>query len=87
MAGCRIGRGAEMAETAMVTKAGVLDMQVCVPTEWADEKVREFAERNYPCGTTNGWHIRREGDRLLSGSAERVDCGVRSGFVHIMLDA
>jgi hypothetical protein len=76
-----------MAEEPIVTHGGALDMQVCVPAEWADELVCDFAERKFPCGTTGGWHIRHEGDRLLLGQPERVDCGVRSGFVHIMLDA
>jgi len=72
---------------AQVTKYGFLDMQVCVPAEWSDEQAVSFAEAQYPCGTTHGWRIRREGDPDLSGSSERACCAERSGFVHIMLDA
>ena len=72
---------------ATVTKHGLLDMQVCVPKDWTDEQVIEFAEQKYPCGTTNGWHIRREGHELLSGSPERVQCAQDQSSVHIMLDA
>lgn len=72
---------------AQVTHAGALDMQVCVPSGWTDDQVREFAEREFPCGTTNGWVIRRQGRRLLSGSDERTKCAGREGFVHVMLDA
>jgi hypothetical protein len=73
--------------SAQVTRAGMLDMQVCVPADWNDEQVRTFAEAEYPCGTTNGWQIRREGDEALGGSPERVSCGERTGFVHVVLDA
>jgi hypothetical protein len=70
-----------------ITKRGTLDMQVCVPSEWTDEQVKSFAERENPCGTTHGWQIRREGDEALVGSKERVQCASISTNVHIMLDA
>lgn len=72
---------------ATVTHHGVLDMQVCVPKEWTDEQVVEFAEKHFPCGTTHGWQIRREGHKLLSGAPERVVCAGDQGCVHLMLDA
>jgi len=73
--------------TAEVTMRGVLDMQVCVPTEWTDEQVLTFASRANYCGTTNGWFIRREGNPALLGDPERASCQDRAGHVHIMLDA
>lgn len=69
------------------TIKGLLSMQVCVPTDWTDDQVLKFAEKEYPCGTICGWVIRRQGDELLSGADERVKCAGRDGFVHIMLDA
>lgn len=76
-----------MAQTAVVSRQGVFDMQVCVPKDWTDEEVLAFANKEYPCGTKNGWVIRKEGDRLLEGDKERVTCEDRPKFVHIMLDA
>ncbi len=73
--------------SAEVTKRGALDMQVCVPVDWTDEQVKEFADLENLCGTTGGWFIRREGDKALAGCAERVPCKDRAGYVHIMLDA
>jgi len=73
--------------TAEVTRSSFLSMQVCIPTDWSDDQVREFAERENPCGTTNGWQIRRDGDEALAGCAERVTCEQRGGHVHVMLDA
>lgn len=70
-----------------VTRFGVLDMQVCVPEDFTDEQAIAFAEKEYECGTINGWFIRRTGDPLLLGKNERVKCKGREGFVHIMLDA
>lgn len=81
----------EQAENARlsgtVTHAGALDMQVCVPRDWTDEQVVKFAESEIPCGTTCGWQIRRQGDKALSGSDERVTCASDPDRVHIMLDA
>ena len=70
-----------------VTWAGILCMQVCVPVEWSDSQVDEFAETMNPCGTVHGWHIRRQGHEHLSGCDERVKCEERDGYSHIMLDA
>lgn len=74
-------------EGAEVTKRRGLAMQVCVPTGWTDEEVLQFASISNPCGTMNGWQIRRQGHEALKGDDERVDCHDREGFVHIMLDA
>jgi hypothetical protein len=71
----------------MVTRYGALDMQVCVPAIWTDATVVTFAEREYPCGTQTGWHVRKEGSASLNGDPERVKCSQRTGFVHVMLDA
>jgi hypothetical protein len=76
-----------MSEGAEVTRRGVLSMQVCVPADWDDYAVKRFADRENLCVTSNGWFVRKEGDKALAGSPERVPCEKRPGFVHIMLDA
>lgn len=73
--------------TAAVTRRGALDMQVCVPSAWTDEQVKDFADRENECGTEHGWQIRKQGDPALAGADERVKCADRGGHVHIMLDA
>ena len=70
----------------MVTKRGILSMQVCVPDDWDDDQAVEFANKENPAGTTGGWCIRRQGDKALAGDDERVKCTGREGYVHIMLD-
>lgn len=72
---------------AEVTRGGIFDMQVCVPSDWTDEQVQHFAEQEYPCGTQAGWQIRREGSKYLAGDPERQPCEEREGCVHVMLDA
>ena len=69
-----------------VTRFGILDMQVCVPEQFTDEQVIAFANEANPTGVSNGWVIRRQGDKFLSGCDERVPCQDRAGCVHIMLD-
>lgn len=78
-----------MPEQPMVTRHCALDMQVCVPSEWTDDQVKDFADRENPCGTTHGWAITREGDKALRGDGGRVSCqgNDRKGYVHIMLHA
>jgi hypothetical protein len=75
-----------MDKKPQVTRTGLLDMQVCIPEEWTDEQVKEFADRENMAGTENGWIIRREGDKALAGQPERCKCSDREGYVHIMLD-
>ncbi len=76
-----------MSDGAEMTRAGALDCQVCVPADWDDTAVKQFAENVNPCGTEHGWQIRKEGDEALDGDPERVPCQSRPGFVHVMLDA
>lgn len=76
-----------MTTEPQVTKAGVLDMQVCVPATFSDDEIVRFAEKEFPCGTTLGWQIRKEGSERLMGHPERVGCAERDGFVHVMLEA
>jgi len=76
------------ARTASVTRKGLLlDMQVCVPSDWTDDQVRDFAEYKNPAGTTNGWQIRREGHDALKGAPERINCTMKPNHVHIMMEA
>ena len=75
-----------MVGAAQVVRHSLLSLQVCVPKGWSDDQVLGFAEGAQPCGTENGWFIRREGDDALKGMPERVPCLERDGFVHVMLD-
>jgi hypothetical protein len=69
-----------MDELPMVTRVKVLSMQVCVPKDWNDDQVVNFAEKENPCGTTAGWVI-------VKGNDERVQCAERPTFVHVVLQA
>jgi hypothetical protein len=70
-----------------VTLRGALSTQICVHKEWTEKEILEFVNRENPCGTENGWQIRREGDKALNGDPERQPCDSRKDFTHIMLDA
>lgn len=69
-----------------VTKRGLLGMQVCVPADYSNEQVEQFANTDNPTGIESKWVIRRQGDPALAGCDERVQCESRAGCVHIMLD-
>ena len=69
-----------------VTRTFLFDMQVCIPKEWKDKQVVEFANTNNPTGTDHGWYIRKQGSKYLVGDDERVSCVEHDGMVHIMLD-
>lgn len=72
--------------TPTVTQMNLLSMQVCVPKDWTDDQVVAFAEREYPCGTTNGWSVRNRVEEVPEYQA-RVTCGNDDDFCHVMLDA
>lgn len=73
--------------TPALLRYGFMDLQVCVPADFTEAQVREFAESAAPCGTDQGWQIRRDGDPALNGDPERQPCGSRTGRVHVVLDA
>jgi len=72
--------------SAQVVRTSFLSMQVCIPNEWTDSEIIYFAEKENPCGTTNGWFIRTE-KKLLENDPSRNPCSEIKGFVHVMLDA
>lgn len=72
-----------------VARTSALCMQVCVPAEFTDKQVVEFANNANPAGTQNGWIIRKQGNPALAGDNERVSCqgmNSRKDCVHIILD-
>lgn len=71
----------------VISRRGMMSMQVCVSKDWTDEQALVFAEQENPCGTENGWVMRHDGHKLLAGAPERVACDEREGCVHIMFDA
>jgi hypothetical protein len=71
---------------AQVTHTNLLGMQVCVPKDWTDEQVELFANTVNPTGIESKWQIRRQGDPLLNGCDERVQCDERESCCHVMLD-
>lgn len=64
-----------------VTKWSLLNMQVCVPADYTDEQVEEFADKNQPTGLTHGWKI----TQAANGDPVRVPCKERPGCVHVLL--
>lgn len=69
-----------------VTKRSALSCQVCVPADYSDIRVKEFADLANPAGLPAGWLVRKQGDPALCGCDERVPCKSRPDFVHVMLD-
>lgn len=69
-----------------ITRQGIFDMQVCVPKDWTDKQVINFANSENPSGLSHGWRIKKEGHEDLKGDPERVQCDQRQEFVHIMLE-
>lgn len=74
---------------ATILQMGVLAVAVCVPKDWTEKQIIAFAEREYPCGTSAGWNIRREAraQELRSDQHERQPCDELPDHVHMVLDA
>ena len=69
-----------------ITIHGLLSIQVCVPHDWEDEQVTDFANQELPTGISSRWSIRKKGHALLQNDPERQPCDGRPNFCHIMLD-
>jgi hypothetical protein len=65
---------------------GVFDLQVCVPVDWTDEQLTEFANEQVEAGTTNGWVMMHNGNKYLEGDPERVPCAEKANFIHARLE-
>lgn len=62
---------------AKILREGVFYVQVCIPTDWTDDEIRDFAEQEYPSGTQSGW--------LIKEDLGRVPC-LESGYkIHVVL--
>lgn len=68
-----------MSNAPEVLRVCLLQMQVCVPKEYSDAQVEDFANMESPTGISSIWVIRRE-------VPERADCEERCGCVHLVLN-
>jgi hypothetical protein len=75
-----------MSDRAEILQVGIFDLQVCVPVDWSDKEVEEFANKANPAGTAGGWKMLEDDDPLLDGDPLRNPCGERSDYVHIRLE-
>ena len=73
-----------MAE-AQIIRIGFFQMQLCVPKEFSDKEIIEFAERENPAGTQNGWNLVRDGDEILGGDSARVQCLEIEDNIHVVV--
>lgn len=86
-AGMVFAEAGELVEGGMIIKEGVFALGVCVPADWTDEQISQWATKVYHCGATSGWHVRKEGDRLITeDSPERGVCEKDPSRVHVVLD-
>jgi len=67
-----------------IVRWSLLNLQVCVPEEYTDAEVIEFADHNHRTGLDHGWRIVRA-DEMTDGSPERNPCSQRKGCVHVLL--
>jgi hypothetical protein len=70
---------------AMITRRGLIDMQVCVPSEWTDAQAEDFANRANPTGIRSPWRLRAADDPAQAGAQIRVTCAECADNVHIMM--
>lgn len=61
-----------------VLRVGFLQMQVCVPRDYSNEAVEQFANGHTPTGIDSKWTIRFE-------TPVRARCEERTGCVHLVL--
>ena len=64
-----------------------LVIQVCVPEEWGNDKIKEFVEGEDSYKTMSSWEIRKQGNLMPAVTDERVVCLEVPGCVHVILEA
>jgi len=65
---------------AEILRIGMLAMQVCVPEEWGDDTIEEYANDANPAGTMHGWTVRKDGP-----DPYRVTCQHNVDYIHVVL--
>lgn len=65
-----------------IVRWSLLSMQVCVPEDYTDEAITEFANRNHPTGIESQWQIKTEYD---DDTPVRTPCESRRGCVHVVV--
>lgn len=76
-----MGRKKMTGKVPEIVRWSFASMQVCVPEDYDDETITEFANRNHPTGITSKWSIRTDGPDPV-----RVTCATRRGCVHVVLE-
>jgi len=66
-------------------------MRLCVPEDWTDSQIADFAESRNPCGAFNGWYVAQAGDEALRNPSTkkmtepRIACADQQGMVHVVV--
>ncbi len=68
-----------------IMRMGIFGVNVCVPEAMSDAEIVAFVEKQYPCGTMNGWFVCEEGHDCLNHTPAVLPCDSRPGFVHKVL--
>lgn len=72
-------------EQPAVMRMTLLDLHVCVPDTWTDERTQTWVNNESPAGTEHGWELYQDGAERLVGTPSRVKCADRAGYVHRVL--
>lgn len=72
---------------ASILKMTGLAMRLCVPGNFTEEQIVEFAENKNPCGTSHGWELAKEGHLSLEGNKDRIMCAGDVDNVHVVVIA
>ena len=68
-----------------ITRHGLMDLQVCVPKDYTDQQVEEFANEAAPTFISSKWTMKKADDPTLGGDPVRQQCLSREDCCHIML--
>ncbi len=70
-------------EDPEIVRIGIFDMQVCVPANWTDEQIEQFANAEEPELT---WTMLPADSKYLAGDPQRNPCAERKNYVHVRLE-
>lgn len=71
----RINQLQTVDDSPLVIQQSVFQVQLCIPSEWSDEKIIGFCTQEVPPGTEGGWKI----------SSNRGQCENNKNKIHVVL--
>ena len=73
------------ATDGVVLRMNLCGLRVCVPREWSNDEITDFANTERPTGIKSCWVVAENGASVLGGDQARIRCADDREKVHVVL--